>query len=216
MKKIGILGGTFDPIHIGHMEMAKAAYMELGLDMVYIIPTGFPYFKGKITPYDMRCEMVRLAIEDFTDESQKGKWCDISYVESDTGKPTYTYITLEKMRKEHPGCDLYFLCGTDVYNSIGSWKNPEKVLENAIISVFDRPEVSNDVSSDRKLDDQILEGEKKLRNIYNNAGCVHLKSDITRVSSTMVREYIRVGKPADDLVSVSVSKYIRDKGLYRE
>ena len=204
MHKIGILGGTFDPIHNGHMYMARAACDELGLDRVLIIPAGKPYFKGNITPYEMRCDMVKAAISDYGYKEGQDGLFEISYLESDTDKPTYTYETLGRLHENLSDSEFYFICGTDVFDSIGSWKRPEEVLEMAIICVFAR---SSDVISE--------ESALTLKRIYSDSKHIFLNTRIPDISSTQIRGRIADGLSVEDLVSPSVAEYIITNGLYK-
>ncbi len=223
MDKIGILGGTFDPVHNGHMFMARAACEELKLDKLLIIPAGKPYFKGQITPYDMRCEMVRLSLEDEGFSPEKDDRIVLSYAESDQENPTYTYQTLKRIRHEYPESELYFLCGMDVFDTIDTWMKPKEVLMQAVIAVFQRTdeirgEAAPKAVPDPKLPPEqyevITEDIKKLTRIHRAARCVMLNSRVPAVSSTQIRERIEAGLAAENLVSSSVAVYIITNGLY--
>lgn len=203
MKRIGILGGTFDPIHNGHLSMATAAYEELGLDKLLVIPAGRPYFKGHITSYDVRCDMIRIALESIRTGRDDGHVAagldvELSTLESDQENPTYTYQTLDRLHRDHPESELFFICGTDVYRSIDTWKKPEEVMRLATFAVFAR---------DRETAASI--------SVSPDARCVILSAHIPDVSSTQIRDRISRNEPVDDLVPAGVAEYIGSHSLYR-
>ena len=215
MIRIGILGGTFDPIHNGHLTMARLAYEELNLDKLLVIPAGRPYFKGRITPYDMRCEMVRIALEEIAGtEAGRGETpflnIELCLLESDQEHPTYTYQTLNRLKKEYSDSELFFICGMDVLTSIGSWMKPDEVLRMATLAVFGREPDSGDWQN-IGADDR----HKTLTDICPEARCVFLHGHIPPVSSTQIRELVSRDELIDDLVSAKVVEYIRSKSLYR-
>ncbi len=207
--KIGILGGTFDPFHNGHLRMAEEAVKGLLLDRILIIPAGNPYFKGKITPYELRRKMVKAAFRDhdlsvFT----------VSDLEADTEKPTYTYLTLKRIHELYPGSPLYFICGEDVFSSLPSWKCPEEILSEAVLAVFRRSAPEED-PEDKDLS-FYEKGKESLKRIFPGAECVFLEADIPAVSSTLIRERVLRGEDMKDLVPEGVEKIIRKNRLYME
>ncbi len=128
--KVGILGGTFDPIHKGHVAIAKAAYEEYGLAFVLLIPTGHSPHKSdaSITAPLHRLAMVQLATEEEEEEGLRA-----SSFEIEKGKTSYTYETLEELHRLHPDWELYFLMGGDSLRDFFTWKNPDRILESATI-----------------------------------------------------------------------------------
>ena len=233
MQRIGILGGSFDPIHIGHMEMARAAARELARigeppDKMLIIPAGHPYFKGDITPYEMRCEMTGISVDELNEEVladgsiASGFHYELSYLERDEGTPTYTYETLRRIHEEYPGSVLYFICGEDVYDSIHKWRCPELVLEEAALVVFERKSTDDQDA----CEDPVPEGDdrsdiaseqriEQLRKLYDRARIIPVRSEIPAVSSTQIRNAVSNGISIDGLVSEGVSGFIRENSLYR-
>lgn len=219
--RIGILGGTFDPIHNGHLSMARAARDELCLDKVLIIPAGRPYFKGNITPYDTRCEMIHAALTSDSTLTEGASRTDnsgleLSLIESDQDNPTYTYQTLNRLKHVYPDSELFFICGTDVFTSISKWVKPAEVLKAATLAVFDRAD-SEDGSADRsssETEDVFIRNRKLLTEIFPGAECVIMKSRIPAVSSTQIRTLVLDGRPIDELVPVSVADYIDSHSVY--
>lgn len=199
MKKTGILGGTFDPIHNGHMAMAELALRQLNLDELVLLPAGNPYFKKGITPYEDRYRMCCLAAS----QSSYRANISVSRLEADESKPTYTYETLAKLKEKDPETELYFLCGADVLESIQTWRQPEDIFALAKLAVFER-----DGSESVRL------SAEKLKEKYPLAECVFISGDVPDISSTLVRETVRSGGMTDELVSSAVGEYIKEKGLY--
>lgn len=217
MIRIGILGGTFDPIHNGHLAMARMAYDELHLDKLLVIPAGRPYFKGQITPYDMRCEMVRIALDEITVSTDvresSGIDVELSLLESDQENPTYTYQTLAGLKLEYPDSELFFICGTDVFTSINTWMKPEEVLRMAALAVFER-ETDADNGPVTEAEEQPGDQARRLTEICPEARCVILHGHIPAVSSTRIRELVSRDESIDDLVPAGVAGYIRSHSLY--
>ena len=132
---IGILGGTFDPVHLGHLRIAEAAVDHAGLEQVLFIPAGQPRLKQTqpTATVNQRIEMVRLAIQG----NPKFRVCDM---EARRPGPTYSVDTLEELStKLGPGTDLFFILGMDVLRQLDQWKDPERVLALCQLLVLDRP-----------------------------------------------------------------------------
>lgn len=200
MKRKGILGGTFDPIHNGHMAMAELAIEQLKLDEMILLPAGNPYFKKGISPYEDRFKMCCLAAA----ESRYNGIFSVSRLEADEGKPTYTYVTLSLLKQEDPDAELYFLCGADVLESIHSWRKPEGIFAVSKLAVFER-----DGS------ESVRHSAEVLKEKYSDAGCVFINGDVPDISSTLVRESVKKGKSIEGLVCVGVAEYIESKKFYQ-
>ena len=201
MKKAGILGGTFDPIHNGHMAMAERAIEQLGLDEMILLPAGNPYFKKGITPYEERYEMCKRAAR----ESRYAQKMSVSRLEADESKPTYTYVTLGAVKESDPETELYFLCGADVLQSIDSWRNPEGIFAVAKLAVFER-----DGS------ESVRRSALALKEKYRDADCVFISGDVPDISSTMVRECVKKGESIEGLVSTAVREFIEGRRFYQD
>ena len=199
MKRIGILGGTFDPIHKGHMAMAELALVQLNLDELVLLPAGNPYFKKGISPYEDRYMMCCLAAA----QSEYRDSISVSRLESDESKPTYTYDTLARLKERDPDSILYFLCGADVLESIHSWRRPEDIFAQARLAVFER-----DGS------ESVRASAEKLKESFPQSECVFISGDVPDISSTKVRETVKSGGVISKLVSPAVGEYIYEKELY--
>jgi nicotinate-nucleotide adenylyltransferase len=194
VKKTGLMGGTFDPIHHGHLVAAEEARYALGLERVLFIPAGQPWQKerGVVTPGAQRFEMTKLATDD-------NPSFEVSRVELDREGPTYTIDTLRAMRGLRPGDDLYFITGADAISQILTWKRPEDALELATFVAVTRP--------GHEMDD--------LRSLGAEDRIVVLEIPALAISSTDIRRRVAEGRPIRYLVPDAVARYIADQRLYR-
>ncbi len=136
--KIGIMGGTFDPVHNGHLKIAECAYKELALDFVIFMPNHIPWMKKderRISDDFHRLNMVKLAIEDYP-------YFRCSSLEVDRKGNSYTYETLAELKKQYKEDDLYFIMGADSLLQFDKWYHPELILQNAVIVTAVRDDCS--------------------------------------------------------------------------
>lgn len=201
MAKIGILGGTFNPIHVGHLKLAENAYNQLNLDKVLIIPTGISYLKSNdnVLSKEIRADMVKLAIKEYP-------YFEFSDIELNRSGNTYTYETLEELKLIYPYDDLYFIIGADTLFNIESWKKPESIISNCILTVMVRDD--NDITD-------VTEKCNVLMNKYN-AKAVVLNSEKIDVSSSDIRKMIsdKCYEKALPLLKEDVYNYILNNQLY--
>lgn len=205
-NKIGILGGTFDPIHNGHIMIATEALKEYGLTKIILIPTGISYMKKGVTDSFLRYEMVRLAAE-------KNNF-EISDVEIKREGNTYTCDTIAYFKEKYPESELYFIIGTDSLFSIEKWRNVNYIFENCTILCATRPGEYNEASVESaeiaKANDLTQTLNAKIKFIH----CTPMD-----ISSTEIRCY-RQNNPSDDLRGLelpdNVAKYILRQDLYND
>ena len=200
MCKIGIMGGTFNPIHIGHLLLAECAMEEAGLEEVWLIPAGYPYQKSKdnILPGSERLYMAELAIRG----NSKMRCLDL---EINRKGFTYTYETLEELKYLYPNCEFYFIMGADCLNSLGSWKKPDIILQNSTVIAAVRDDVS------------MNEMEEKKNELVGLFGGEIILVPFIRmsISSSEIRKRIAENKSIRYLVPDDVKDYIEKKGFYR-
>lgn len=196
--KLGILGGTFDPIHFGHILMAQAALDEMALDRVLLLPGGDPPHKTPYAPKADRLHMVRLAAD--TDERFL-----VSDMELKRAGRTYTVDTLLQLRDEYPHAQFTYIVGSDTLMLLPSWKDAERVATLCDMAVILRPGDSREA-----VQNTIAQYHETL-----GLHAVLLRFTGPDVSSTAIREAVQAGLPLDGLVPEAVAGYIRDKGLYR-
>ncbi|MCR5092573.1 MAG: nicotinate-nucleotide adenylyltransferase [Lachnospiraceae bacterium] len=200
-EKIGIMGGTFDPIHLGHLLLAEAAREEAGLDRILFVPTGISYLKeGRdVSDREDRYRMTALAIKDHPSFF-------LSRIETDRPGKTYTADTLRELDEQYPGNTWYLIVGADSLMMMDSWIRPEEIFSRA-----------NILCAARGDDDQIKLSEKCrfLRDRFG-AECRVLSLSRFDLSSSEIRDRIRGGKSVRYQVSDSVFEYIKEHRLYQE
>lgn len=199
--KIGIMGGTFNPIHIGHLTLGQWAMNELNLDEVWFIPTGISYQKEKlqVLPGEERLHMTELAIAD----NVAFKCLDMEVKREGY---TYSYETMEQLKRQYPEDTFYFIVGADCLFAIENWKYPEKIFESCILAAAIRGKAS------------LGEMEKKKTQLEArfNGKVVLFPFSKLEISSTEIRSRVHEGKSIEHMVPEKVKKYIEEKGFYRE
>lgn len=200
-KKTGIMGGTFNPIHIGHLLLAENAKEAFGLDEILFVPSGLPYMKNGIEIADkwMRLEMTRLAVSD-------NPAFVLSSAEVEREGNSYTWETLELLREKEPETEFFFIEGADSLFAMESWKNPEIIFRDCTILAAVR---------DGKDDDDLREQIARLEKKYGaRIGLIGMKE--ISFSSTDIRERIRNGRSIRYMVPDKVVEYIKKYRLYME
>lgn len=198
-KKIGILGGTFDPFHKGHYMLAETAYRQFSLDEIWIMPNGNPPHKKEIrqTDIESRCEMIRLA----TREASYMKLCE---EERSDQSYHYTYQTLEKFREIYKDYEFFFIIGADSLRDFPTWREPEKIAALCTLLVACR-----DDSGMKEIREQI----KKIRDVFG-ADCQVLNSPKIDAASKEIRSMILDGEDVSNYLDRHVLDYIRSQKLY--
>ena len=198
MKKIGLFGGSFDPIHNAHIKCALIMKGALKLDKLIVMPAKKPPHKEKkLTDSEHRFNMCRLAFEDYDD-------IEVSRMELDREGISYTYETISELKKAHPGDKLYMFAGGDMFASLGTWKNIDYILKNAAVCTIPRDE----------LDVKRLILAKKQLEEYSPE-LIILDIEPMNVSSTQIRQRVSRFEDISDMVPKSVREYIEHNGLYR-
>ena len=202
-QRTGILGGTFNPIHNQHLLLAKAAYEQLSLDKVLLIPSGISYLKEGtgVLPADVRYEMCRLAVKDIG-------YLEISDIEIKRQGNSYTCDTIRELKAGFPDIKLYFIIGADTLFMLDKWKNPEYIFKNSIIAVASR--LDGDSFTDDKIRDRIRELEGSF-----NADIKKIDIEASGLSSSMIRQAAERGEDISCFVPKDVAEYIKMNGLYR-
>ena len=200
-KKIGIMGGTFNPIHNGHLILAETAYHQFGLDEVLVMPTKNTYYKrmNDLVSEDERTKMVTLAIEDndhFT----------LSLEEINREGTTYTVETLRNLTSSQPDVDYYFIMGADSLYHLETWKDVQQILDMAIIVVAGR----GSEGSGSSLNSQIEYLENKF-----DATILKLRSPVMEISSNDIRRRVREGESIRYLLPEKVRQYILENDIYK-
>jgi nicotinate-nucleotide adenylyltransferase len=206
----GILGGTFDPIHLGHTHIASQVVTRLGLQRVQFMPCALPVHRG--SPHasaEQRCEMIELAIETMPAFS-------LSRIELQHGGPSYTIDSLRRIRQSdafQPGEDwLALILGADAFNGFAEWKSPRQILQLANLVICRRPgcEVDDDLFAAHRV-----ATPAQLREL-GAGGILVLAVDAPDFSSSMVRDVLQQGLAAQQYLSAAVADYIDQHKLYRK
>ena len=199
MKKIGILGGTFDPVHYGHIGLANDASEEAGLDEVIMIPAKIQPFKRdrRITSGEDRFEMVDLVADQYDGIS-------VSEFELRQDSVSYTYLTMRHMQELYSDAKLYFISGTDSFLKIESWTNADELLERYSYIVGTRPGYRQD---------ELKETMERV-NLKFGTEVINIHNRQMDISATVIRKRLASDEPIDDLVPRVVERYIREHGLY--
>ena len=195
-----MLGGSFDPIHVGHLHIARQVYARLGLDRLVFVPAGQPPHKldQALTDPEQRLEMVRLAVED------EPRFV-LSRIDVDRPGPSYSVDTVRLLKKEWgAGAQIYFLIGADLLADLTTWHQPRRLLELCQVVAVGRPGHRVDVDA--------------LNRRFAGAPPVVLLEDVSPidVSATEVRRRVAGGHSIEGLVPPAVAAYIQAHGLYRE
>lgn len=211
----GVLGGTFDPIHLGHLHVAEQAAAILGLETVLLMPSARPPHKttGRVTGNRHRLNMLRLAVS-----SRPG--LTVSTLEYDRRGLSYTIDTLRSLRTGELSVDPIFLIGGDALAELHTWKEYRSILAEFDLAVVHRPEDPRDRD---RLDPDVCRrlmdyppAEPGLAPAPGAGGRIfRLEVDPVPISSTAVRRAASLGAPVHGLVPLSVAKYIQDHQLYR-
>lgn len=201
MAKIGIMGGTFDPIHNGHLMLGRQALREYSLDQIWFMPSGQPPHKKdhRVTDAEIRCKMVRLALMGYP---------DFVFSDFEIKRPgnTYTAQTLALLHQEYPEHQFYFIVGADSLYEIERWYEPERIMSQTILLVAGREYEG----AHRSLSNQIQYLESKYgAQIY----LLHCRE--MDVSSEEIRSLVSEGRTVRSYVPEPVFTYLKEKHLYQ-
>ena len=200
MKRYGMMGGTFNPIHLAHLYIAYEAKEELNLDKIIFMVAGNPPHKkeSKIIDSKSRYNMVQKAIEGY-------EGFEISDYEIKKNGYSYTYETLQYLKKQDDNVEVFFIAGADSLMAIEKWRNTDLVLNNCTFVAFNRGEYNKSILEEQK---------HKLEKKYDAKIVILNVTDID-ISSSMIRERIANGKRVDFFLPEEVKKYISENKLYR-
>lgn len=199
MTKLGVIGGTFDPPHIGHLIISQEAIIELNLGKVIFVPAGRPLFKGrKVTGAALRWEMLKLAISSSPDFHS-------SRTEIDRVGPSYTVDTLKMLKREYGQItEIYLIMGMDAFLDLERWKEPEEIIRLCNLAVAKRPGY---------IKKRVSDLEKALPSIKSHY--TFINAPTIDISSTDIRRRVKAGVSIKYLVPEAVENFIREKGLYK-
>jgi nicotinate-nucleotide adenylyltransferase len=196
-RRIGVMGGTFDPIHLGHLVAAEEARWQFGLDRVVFVPAGRPWQKPVgVTPPEDRYRMTVIA-------TASNPAFTVSRLEIDHPGPTYTVDTLRRLRAEQEdGTRLYFIIGADAILQLLTWKEPDQVLAQAEFIAATRPGFDLD---------------RLVSQVPGAADRIHrMEIPALAIAASDIRARVARGAPIQYLVPDGVARYIHKHGLYRD
>lgn len=197
-KRVGIMGGTFDPIHMGHLIIAETAREAFELDEILFIPSGISYMKSNVLDKKTRVTMTGIAIED-------NPYFALSTIEVDRDGNSYSYETITELKKNNPNTKYYFIVGADSLFHMQKWKNPEKIFEECTILAAIRSG-----STPEEFDAQIAH----LKEQYH-ADIRLIPTKSLDISSTAIREKAEKGGSIQYLVPDKVREYIAKNNIYQ-
>lgn len=200
MSKIGILGGTFDPFHLGHLSIAREAMKECALSQIVILPAKVQPFKlgRKMADEEDRVRMASLV-------AGENQGFTVSTLEAYSQEISYTYKTMRALQEQYAGHKLYFIMGTDSFLSLENWYKGEELLRSFSFIVGIRPGYKESETAEKSA---------VLREKYG-AEIVLLHNQTIEVSSTEIKRSIKEGKSISHLVPFSIERYIHERGLYK-
>jgi len=200
--RLGVFGGTFDPVHLAHLILAEQCREQARLDQLLFVPAARPPHKlgHELTRFDQRVEMLQLAISGHpvfrVDELEKNR-----------PGPSYTYVTLEELQRQHSGAQLFLIVGADSLNDLPQWVQPRRILELATLLVVPRP--GSGIAELESLKQALaLPAEVPLRLQMIDAPPVD-------IASRDIRQRITQGRSVRYLIPRAVEAYVANKGLYK-
>lgn len=199
--RIGIFGGTFDPIHMGHLILAEQCRDQAALDQVWFMPSAHPPHKADkpVTRFEQRCEMIELAIAGHPSFR-------VERIEKELPPPSYTAETLAELRRRDPGHEFFLLMGSDALPDLPGWYEPRRVIAQAGLVVVPRPGI------------MLWTAERLATALAVDVSSVQLRfvaCPMIEIASRELRRAITDGMSIRYLVPRAVEEYLRDRGLYR-
>lgn len=197
---VALFGGSFDPVHSGHVELLRAFVQRLSLDKVVVMPTFVPPHKIRtaMAPPEERLAMCRLAVEEVPQ-------AEVSDFEIRRGGASFTVDTLSWLKERYPDASLFLLMGADMFLTLGTWYRFDRIAALATLCTVPRD----------NADEAVLSAYAET--LAKQGGrCEVVNVPIREISSTLLRERLRCGQPTAGDIPPKVEQYIREKGLYRE
>ncbi len=190
--KVGVFGGTFDPPHVGHLEIAGRAKAALHLERILFVPAWIPPHKRRpdLTDFETRVRMTEAAVEGHRD-------FEVSRIEAERGGASYTVDTLTILLERHPNWSMWLILGSDTLLEMPGWKEPGRIVCMARLGVYPRA------------------GSVRSEPAWAHGRVDWIEGPLVEVSSSMIRALVADGQPIKGLVPDPVVQIIEEKGLYR-
>jgi len=193
-KSIALFGGSFDPIHNGHLFVIEELLSSARFEKFIVIPAGNPWQKSVAASASHRLAMVEIALKDYM---SKYRELEISRFEIDDLRPSYAFQSIDYFTVQNPGANLVWIIGSDAFAKIDQWKEIEQVAKSVKFLVITRP-------------GEKLESAKAAKSITFS----QIEINALDISSTKVRNLIKASEPFDSLVPAGVAAYIKSQGIY--
>lgn len=199
-RKIGILGGTFNPVHNGHIQMGLAALEQYDLDMVWFMPNYIPPHKeldtSNVTTAD-RIRMLELSLKEYPK-------MEVCLFEIERAETSYTYKTMELLSAANPDTEFYFIIGADSLFQFDHWVHPERIVRCCSLLVAKRE------------DEQLMNFDTKIEELIEkfDAKIYPLSMQLVVISSTEIREHLRRGEDVTGEIPLAAAAYIKENSLY--
>ena len=232
-KKLCVFGGTFDPMHMAHLDMAFKACRTFSIDRMLFMPSGESYFKTGVSSSADRLEICRLSVEDYfrlpeTKETLAECEWSVSDMETKREGKTYTYETIESLWTQFPEYDIYFLVGEDTLRSMDTWREPQIVFAGCIVIAAARPsrqgqhfdengheihDAHTGIDHEKDNFERIEDLQARLMKQYPAE--IHIMRFDEDMSSSAIKADIRSGRDVSEKLMPAAYKYIKDKMLYK-
>ncbi|MBQ2621462.1 MAG: nicotinate (nicotinamide) nucleotide adenylyltransferase [Thermoguttaceae bacterium] len=200
VQKIGLFGGSFDPIHLGHVEIAQKAIKEIPLDILVVMPAGkAPHKNGAFFSDDLRLKMTQAAMADLNDDRVVVSDWEVKQAQVN-GKTSFTVDTMRYLKKQYPGAQLYLILGTDMFNTLSTWKDPEIIAANMKLVLVNR------------RGEKLYKPSRKKDNSYTKIykPDIVISAEPLEVSSTEIRRRLATGESIDGLVPDSALQVLKN------
>jgi nicotinate-nucleotide adenylyltransferase len=212
--RLGILGGTFDPIHFGHLRIAEEICEELELEKILLIPGALPphKYRKSVTPFHDRLAMTRMAVKD-------SLLLEVLDLEGRRKGPSYSVETLREIHKLYKNnAEIFFIIGMDAFLEIKTWKEYKNLFDESNFVVLKRPGFSFEELAPFTLSLEVGFSEVNGSNIFRTPSgnlLIYKEATLMDISSTRIREMVAAGRSVRFLLPEPVRTYIIEKGLYR-
>lgn len=197
VQKIGLFGGSFDPIHLGHVEIAQMAIKEIPLDILVVMPAGkAPHKNGAFFSDELRLKMTQAAMADLNDDRIVVSDWELKQAQVN-GKTSFTVDTMRYLKKKYPGAELYLILGTDMFNTLSTWKDPEIIAANMKLVLVNR------------RGEKLYKPNRK-KDVKTYTPGIVISAEPLAVSSTEIRRRLSAGESVDGLVPDSALQVLKN------
>ena len=196
VQKIGLFGGSFDPIHLGHVEIAQMAIKDIPLDILVVMPAGkAPHKNGAFFSDELRLKMTQASMADLNDDRIVVSDWELKQAQVN-GKTSFTVDTMRYLKKKYPGAELYLILGTDMFNTLSTWKDPEIIAANMKLVLVNR------------RGEKLYKPNRK-KDVKTYTPDIVISAEPLEVSSTEIRRRLAAGEPVEGLVPDSALRVLK-------